>query len=423
MRIASLLAAVVIVAHGTGCGSKPGPSPEPSVPIEPDSNSGSSAKAVYELDAGKHAIPASPVAGTLGGVELTPSVALEGDYLVFRTTKTGTNEVEREVLLRLRAGPTMPLPVGKRVVTPDSAVGPDTPEVMVTAPGKPITAHSNGYAMTLELEPRRAGKLVGKIYLCLPDAEKSVLAGSFVAAAPRIPTEPPGVEDVPFINGTVTVAGAAPGANLMTGYAASPAGPNAQIGIAAVDIDLARTEGEPEQWTERSDDKPRMTFLIAGDGKKVPSRFEHSRLPHGRYLAFAALKDGPIAWKWVDVGEKSTVAVPLAIDATKTGGLEVTVPLGSLAKVQLAPTDEQARVPMDPSLHSLIALQLRLEQDVVARKALFKHLGPGKYDVRDTASGQVRVVEIVAGKTVELDFDAKPVPPRVDPAPEPKPKG
>jgi hypothetical protein len=68
-------------------------------------------------------------------------------------------------------------------------------------------------------------------------------------------------------------------------------------------------------------------------------------------------------------------------------------------------------------------MQLKLEQDIVARKALFRNLGPGRYEVRDKASGQVRVVEIVAGKTVELDFDAKPVPKTTNPAPSPKPKG
>ena len=66
---------------------------------------------------------------------------------------------------------------------------------------------------------------------------------------------------------------------------------------------------------------------------------------------------------------------------------------------------------------------MRLEQDIVNRKALFKNLGPGRYEVRDRASGQIRVVEIVPGKTIELDFDAKPAPPKADPAPDPKPKG
>jgi hypothetical protein len=105
------------------------------------------------------------------------------------------------------------------------------------------------------------------------------------------------------------------------------------------------------------------------------------------------------------------------------GGLEVTAPIGSLSKIQLAPADEPRHPQIDGTLFELIAMQLKLEQDIVARKALFKNLSPGRYAVRDKASGQVRVVEIVAGKTIELDFDAKPAPTNPAPAPGPKPKG
>ncbi|MDB5290733.1 MAG: hypothetical protein JWL69_1974 [Phycisphaerales bacterium] len=38
-----------------------------------------------------------------------------------------------------------------------------------------------GYAMVLELGPAEKGKCKGKIYLCLPDDERSVVAGTFEA--------------------------------------------------------------------------------------------------------------------------------------------------------------------------------------------------------------------------------------------------
>ena len=219
--VVALLTALVI-----GCGSKTDPTPDANVPITPDPNANpnpdATAKAAYELDPAKHAIPGAAVSGRVAGADVTPAVVLEGDYLVFRTTKPGTNDVEREILLKLRAGASQALPVGKRVVRQDTPAGPEVPEAMINVPGKDITGHPNGYAMTLELEPRKAGKLAGKIFLCLPDAEKTFLAGTFIAAAPRLPTEPPGIEDVPFINGKVTGTNAAAGANLMTGYAASP---------------------------------------------------------------------------------------------------------------------------------------------------------------------------------------------------------
>jgi hypothetical protein len=426
MRTTSRTILVLLAAMLTvGCGSKTSPGPDANGNSAPDGNTNpntdTSAKPAYELDPTKHAIPASSVAGRVAGTDVTPTVVLEGDYLVFRTTKPGGMEVEREVLLKLRSDANQPLPVGKRVVKQDTPSGPEVPEAMIIVPGKDIIGHPNGYAMTLELEPRKAGKLAGKIFLCLPDPEKTFLAGTFIAAAPRLPTEPPGIEDVPLINGKVTIANAAANATLMTGYAASPGGSASPIGIAGVELQLGGMEEGP-RWTERDDDKPRATFLVIDDAKKPP-RFEHSKLTSGRYLAFAAIKDGPAVWKWVDVGPRTTAATDLTIDASKVGGLEVTAPLGSLGKVQMAPADDATRPPLDTNLLELIALQLRLEQDIVNRKALFKNLGPGRYVVRDRASGQVRVVEIVAGKTLEHDFDAKPTPPPTDPAPEPKPKG
>ena len=66
--------------------------------------------------------------------------------------------------------------------------------------------------------------------------------------------------------------------------------------------------------------------------EKLPSRYEHSKLTQGRYLTFAMLKNGPAAWKWVDIGERTTEKADLTIDAAKVGGLEVTAPIGSLSK-------------------------------------------------------------------------------------------
>jgi hypothetical protein len=422
--LSSSILAFGLVVLTVGCGSKPSPPGDPNVPITPEPAPAPDqvAKAVHELDPAKHVIPSRPVSGMVGGAEVTPAVLVEGEYLVFRTTKSGTHDVEREILLKLRTGTGQPFPVGKRVVKPDSPEGPEVPPAILTVPGKLGSVFPNGYAMTLELEARQGGKLPGKIYLCLNDPEKSYLAGTFVAAAPRLPLEPPGIEDVPLINGEVTITGAGPKPVLMTGYAAAPNAMGAGIGIAAVDMEITDAAEGPK-WTERDDDKPRVTFLIGGDGQKTPSRYEHSKLTPGRYLAFAALKDGPAAWKWVDVNERTTEKVNLTIDAQKVGRLEVTAPLGSLTKVQMAPADEPKRPPLDATLFELIAMQLNLEQDIVARKTLFKNLAPGRYEVRDKASGQVRVIEIAAGKTAELDFDAKPLPKQPDPAPEPKSKG
>lgn len=43
-------------------------------------------------------------------------------------------------------------------------------------------AFVDGYTMRLQFGPSRNGQVPGQIYLCLPDKEKSFLAGTFTAA-------------------------------------------------------------------------------------------------------------------------------------------------------------------------------------------------------------------------------------------------
>ena len=267
------------VALVSGCGSEL-PVPEPDVVIDPDANPAAPPpKPVYEMDPAKHAIPPGPVTGVLGGAEFTPQASIEGDYLIFRSSKSGSPIAEREVMLRLRINPTQSLQNRKWKVGPETPPGLDVPEILVALPGRQTHMDANGYALTLELGGRKDGKLPGKIFLSLPGEEKSFLAGSFVAAAPRQPTEPPGVEDVPLVNGSVTVIGAAPDAVLTTGYAGYPK-PDQSPPFAAVDLQLGEPVSPP-RWELRDYDKPRVTSLIAGDGKMIPSHYEHSKLTPG----------------------------------------------------------------------------------------------------------------------------------------------
>src|SRR5262245_7161615 len=106
----SLGFALVVLA--LGCGSKTSPEPQPAVPIQPETPTAPTAKPVHELDLSKHVIPTQPVAGPVGGVEIAPQALIEGEYLVFRVTKPGTSEVEREVLLKIRSSATDHLPEG-----------------------------------------------------------------------------------------------------------------------------------------------------------------------------------------------------------------------------------------------------------------------------------------------------------------------
>lgn len=377
--------------------------PSADEPTHPD-DAGPPPKPVHEMDPSRHTIPAGPVTGVVCGVDVTAEVVVEGDSLVLRTPVTGEAAPDRKVSLQL--GATAAAFVNRKLtVHPGTPPGPNVPAIFVEATGLPRPEfHAQGYALTLELGARNGGKLPGRIYLCLPDEKRTVLAGTFTADFPRLPTDPPEADDVPFINGTITLRNAPAKTVVRTGYIGIT-GPSPILGAGDIDIDPTLPAERAAQFIW---DKPRVTGLVVN--KDAPIRYEHSKLSPGRYLVFAALPKGPVVWKWLTLSATSTETVDFTLDPTQCGGLEVSAPLEALGKVQLAPLPEPAIIKLDSTMFYAVALHLRLEEDIVARKALFRNLAPGKYEVR--AGGQIRVVEIVAGKVMELDFDRKPSEPK-----------
>ncbi|HEV3385415.1 MAG TPA: hypothetical protein VG097_11420, partial [Gemmata sp.] len=116
-----------------------------------------------------------------------------------------------------------------------------------------------------------------------------------------------------------------------------------------------------------------------------------------------------------------THSIDLTLDATQTGGIEVIAPVEAVKNVEMAPADKPGFHQLDPSMFTACAWQFGLDKPIIARKAVFKNLAPGRYEVR--AAGQTRIVEIVAGKKIELEFDkTAPNPTPSEPAPEPRAK-
>lgn len=221
-----------------------------------------------------------------------------------------------------------------------------------------------------------------------------------VAKPPRQPGEPPGPDDAPYITGSVTVRGVPAGAVLRVGYFGSLGADTFVFGGAEAELGSAKGV--------RADAEKRVSMLVPGDGKDVPARYEHGKLPPGRYVVYAEVKGGSVAWKWVTVAANGTPTADLALDATLSGGLEVGVPLEVFGKVQLAPADDADHPPHGLPLFTAMAWRFDFQADVIARKAVFKGLPPGRYEVR--ASGRVRVVDVVPGKVAELDLDKRPPP-------------
>jgi hypothetical protein len=432
MRQYSLMIAVGVLGLGTitlsGCGKKPD-AEQPQAQIKNETSSTSSpidapkaeeVKLVHEMDPAKHHLPSGTVRATFGGITFPMEAFIEDENLIFRTVKSESTSTEQEIRVKLGSY-TDPHSFESKhlIVKQDETPGPKVPEILVKATKDNLRLFPNGYALTLQVGTRQNWKLPGNIYLCLPDEEKTVLAGTFFAAFPRQPTEPPGPEDLPYIKGSVAVIGAQPTNGVRVGYIVDERPGMFSMGSADLTLgEITTSVG----WVRNESDKPRVTMLLPGDGKQVSCRYEHSKLTTGRYLVYASLlPDGPIAWKWVAVLPGETHTIDLTLDATQTGGIEVNTPVEAVKNVEMAPADKPGFHQLDPSMFTACAWQFKLEKPIIARKAVFKNLSPGRYEVR--AAGQTRIVEIVAGKMLELDFDKIATnPTTVEPAPEPREK-
>jgi hypothetical protein len=119
---------------------------------------------------------------------------------------------------------------------------------------------------------------------------------------------------------------------------------------------------------------------------------------------FASLPNGPAAWKWVAVEPGAQLTADFTLDASKTGGLEVTLPAGTPGPVYLVPADDPARPLPDPQVPTA-AFTLGLTADPKDNKATFPKLAPGKYEVR--AGELAAVVDVAAGKTETVELMPK----------------
>jgi len=353
----------------------------------------------WELDTAKHAIPTAPPGGKIAGAAFTPEAEFQGDTLKFRVlTKDGN--IDRAVSIQLPPARAKTAADGLSLtIKADQVPGPDVPRVTTEFPppkaGEPgAMEFANGYALTLELGKRAAGKLPGKLYLSLPGDEKEVVAGTFVADWIRPISELPGPDDVPFVQGSLTVAGDAPQVKL--GYAGLPKPDD----FASYSVQMALVG--PGASARLDYARPRATVVVAAEAAGKPARYEHTKLSPGRYVVYAAVADGgPAAWKWVTVAPDSKLTIDLALDPAKVGKLEVVVPVGTTDKVELAPADEPG-TPVPLGVYFGVAATLGLQADPKDGVAKFEKLGPGRYEAR--AGELAGVVEVKAGETAKLEL-------------------
>jgi hypothetical protein len=375
------------------------PKDDPKTPSKEQPKTPPAPAAAWEPDPAKQTIPAAPAAGSLGKAAFAPQQAeFETDTLTFRAvdkdgqpTRMLTVKLPDELVKSAAGGV-------KLVVKPEEPVGPKLPVVTTEVPGDKggparVVEYKNGFGLTLDLGKRDRGALPGKVFISLPGDDKDFLAGTFTADWVRPPSEPPGADDVPFVQGAVTVAGAKADTQVSVGYIGVPKGTD-------VAQDVLQMAFAAKGLSARSDHtKPRVTVFVAADAPDKAGRYEHTRLPAGKYLVFAGVKDGPAAGKWVALPADGKLTLDFALDPAKAGKLEVKAPADAKGKVLLVPADD-APVPLE--VFGLAASTLGLQADVRDGVARFDRVLPGRYEAR--LNDLTGTVEVKTNETAKLEL-------------------
>lgn len=141
---------------------------------------------VYTLELEESDIPNSKVNGTVAGVDFIPDIIrfdrAGANYVLH--LRQGTNAYpDRELYIYLRLKPGQTFETNTFEITKDLKTG--APQIVKKwKTGPRLFGQKNfstGYMMKLEFEKIADGTLPGKIFIALPDPEKTVVAGHFVA--------------------------------------------------------------------------------------------------------------------------------------------------------------------------------------------------------------------------------------------------
>src|SRR5262249_31408566 len=151
---------------------------------DPNAPKGPPKQDLYELDPTKHVIPNAPATGFLAGKAFTPDrIELEGNTLGFwRGKEVFADGIAITLNNKKHAADGVTLIVKPTQKWPDHILLPTVSAAMRKDPKDnfPETNYVHeGYGLTLELSKLEKGKAAGKIFLALPGAERTYLAGTF----------------------------------------------------------------------------------------------------------------------------------------------------------------------------------------------------------------------------------------------------
>ncbi len=126
-------------------------------------------------------IPANPVSGRIkGGNFVSEKTSFQGGLLKFVQGADAVPDLEMDVVLAVNLGGQLS---GKTLTVPSKEAG-GSPQISMkwkdagkNAPEE--KSWTDGYAMILQFDKMLNGRLPGRIYLCVPDEEKSFIRGTF----------------------------------------------------------------------------------------------------------------------------------------------------------------------------------------------------------------------------------------------------
>lgn len=156
-------------------GNPAAPAPDPNAPPKPQPI----IPASFTLDVDSMDIPKSQPNGSVGGATfVADNIQLQKNVLIFRQ---GTNAPDRELLVYLKTKPGENLEGKTLVVATNERTGPSVVKRWKTNPryAPSSKTFATGYAMKLEFGKAKDGQLPAKVYLALPDAEQTFVAGNF----------------------------------------------------------------------------------------------------------------------------------------------------------------------------------------------------------------------------------------------------
>jgi hypothetical protein len=253
------------------------------------------------------------------------------------------------------------------------------------------------YALKLELGKEDDGKVPGRIYLCLPDASRSYLAGTFTAQVEEDRSRPPRPSDAPFLFGHVTLKGRKK-FDLIAGYAGVTARGEPKANGAGTAVEPGK-----DTFVTSTTFAPQLSGLANDAGAGCTCR--HTRLQPGRYLAYVRCGDRYLDWHWVEVQDKSQLTLEFTLEPEVAGTLQVRLPPGAVnEKVQLIPLDVGGRLPELGTALDWVATALKTDVPAKDGQVVLDGLRAGPYRVR--AGKEWRDVTVRAKEVATADLAA-----------------